>query len=232
MEFKLTIDITDRLADAINALSAAIAESPRKAPPQCAQEAPECAEAPEPVVTQAEPENAKIDPPEPQESAPVVDEERAADCAGVQFHCPTPTQALPAVSTDADVATTPQEKPEPEKPKKKKSAKKVVAEAPAPAEAPQPESKPQPETPAVEAPEPVKADAPKTAGDDPMCGMTVVDAVKALVDEIQEKGIDMAQVNARVRAKANEIGLAYASAACLIKAIGYTDARKVALGEK
>ena len=65
-----------------------------------------------------------------------------------------------------------------------------------------------------------------------MCGMTVVDAVKALVDEIQQKGIDMGQVNARVRAKATEIGLAYASAACLIKAIGYTEARKVALGEK
>jgi len=67
---------------------------------------------------------------------------------------------------------------------------------------------------------------------DPMAGMTVIDAVQALVSEIQDRGIDMAAVNARVRAKANEIGLTYASAACLIKAVGYVEARRVALGEK
>lgn len=245
MEFKLTIDITDKLADAISALSAAIAEA-RKchaasvtesvaqivgkvSSAQCAQEAPECTKEPDPVVTRAEPENAKIDPPEPQESAPAIDEERVADCAGAQFHCPTPAQALPAISTgDADAAPAPVE---PEKPKKKKSAKKAV-EAPAPAEAPQPESKPEP--PAVEAPEkpePAKADAPKAADGDPMGGMTVMEAVQALFDAIQKKGLDMADVNARVRTKANELGLSYSSIACLIKAIGYVEARRIALGE-
>ena len=259
VEFKLTIDITDKLADAVSALSTSIAAvrkchaasvtesvaqgksssaptpSHTKAP-QCAQEAPECTKEPEPVITQAEPENAKIDMPEPQESARAIDEEQAADCAGVRFHCPTPAQALPAtaVSTDADAAPAQQEKQEPEKPKKKKSAKKA-AETPAPAEAPRPESKPEP--PVVEAPEkpePAKAEAAKpdaTADGDPMGGMTVMEAVQALFDAIQQKGLEMADVNARVRAKANAIGLSYSSIACLIKAVGYVEARRIALGE-
>lgn len=224
MEFKLTIDITDKLANAINALSASIVEVSRKAPPQCAQGAPECTKAPEPVITQAEPESAKIDPPESQESASVIDEERVADCAGAQFHCPTPEP----VNADTEVAPAPVE---PEKPKKKKSAKKA-AETPAPAEAPQPESKPEPL--AVEAPaypEPAKTDAPKAADGDPMGGMTVMEAVQALFDAIQQKGLDMADVNARVRTKANELGLSYSSIACLIKAVGYVEARRIALGE-
>lgn len=253
-EFKLTIDITDKLADAISALSASIAEtrkchaasvtenvaqivgksssaslSSHKTTPQCAQEASECTKEPEPVITQAEPESAKIDPPELRESAPVIDEERWADCAGAQLHCPAPAQPPPAVSTDADVAPAPVE---PEKPKKKKSAKKA-AEAPAPVEAPQPESKPgpKPEPSAVEAPEPAKADAPKAADGDPMGGMTVMEAVQTLFDAIQQKGLDMADVNARVRTKANELGLSYSSIACLIKAVGYVEARRIALGE-
>lgn len=250
MKFTLTIDITDKLADAIGALSASIADAQKchaasvtenvaqivgkslSAPlsaPRCAQEAPECTKAPEPVITQAEPESAKIDPPESQESAPVIDEERVADCAGAQLHCPTPAQALPAVNK-AEAVPEPQETA-PEKPKKKKSVKKAV-EAPAPVEAPQPESKP--EQPAVEAPaypEPAKTDAPKAADGDPMGGMTVMEAVQALFDAIQQKGLEMADVNARVRAKANELGLSYSSIACLIKAIGYVEARRIALGE-
>lgn len=254
LEFKLTIDITDKLADAISALSASIAEasvtenvaqivgkvssaslSAHKEAPQCAQEAPECTKEPEPVIIQAEPENAKIAPAELQESAP--DEEHTADCAGAQFHCPAPAQPLPAVSK-AEAVPEPQEKQEPEKPKKKKSAKKAV-ETPAPVEAPQPESKPQPESPASEAPEkpepakpePIKPDEPKAADGDPMGGMTVMEAVQALFDAIQQKGLEMADVNARVRAKANELGLSYSSIACLIKAIGYVEARRIALGE-
>lgn len=260
MEFKLTIDITDKLADAISALSASIADarkchtasvtenvaqivgkvssaslSSHKEAPQCAQEAPECTKEPEPVITQADPESAKIAPAELQDSA--SDEGRIADCAGAQFHCPTPAQPLPAVNK-ADAVPEPQEKQEPEKPKKKKSAKKA-AETPAPAEAPQPEAKPQPEPPVVEATEkpepakaePVKPDEPKAADGDPMGGMTVMEAVQALFDAIQQKGLEMADVNARVRAKANELGLSYSSIACLIKAIGYVEARRIALGE-
>lgn len=257
MEFKLTIDITDRLADAIAALSAAVAESTghaaalearqpveerasRKATAQCAQDVAGHAEDVPPAVTRPEPEKARTEAPETQETAP-ADEERMADCAGAQFRCPTPARPIPAVGTGGPgVAPEPQEAA-PDKPKKKKAPKKPV-EAPervpeaAPAVTPAEPEKSRTEA-QERATEPVQAGTPEPepaakASDDPMRGMTVVDAVKALVDEIQEKGIDMAQVNARVRAKANEIGLAYASAACLIKAIGYTEARRVALGEK
>lgn len=259
MEFKLTIDITDRLADAIAALSAAVAESTghaaapearqpveerasRKAPAQCAQDVAGRAGSDAPAVTRPEPEKARTEAPETQETAP-ADEERMADCAGAQFRCPTPARPIPAVGTGGPgVAPEPQEAA-PDKPKKKKAPKKPV-EAPervpeaAPAVTPAEPEKSRTETQEratgpVQAgtPDPEQAE-PASAPDDPMRGMTVVDAVKALVDETQEKGIDMAQVNARVRAKANEIGLAYASAACLIKAIGYAEARRVALGEK
>ena len=105
-----------------------------------------------------------------------------------------------------------------------------------PAEAPEPA--PEPEAPVIQpAPEPAPAaptspQEPEKSDGDPMAGMTVVEAMQALVSEIQQKGVDMASVNGRVRAKANELGLAYSSAACLIKAIGYVETRKVALGEK
>lgn len=78
----------------------------------------------------------------------------------------------------------------------------------------------------------VNSEPEKKEADDPMAGMTVVEAMNALVSEIQSKGVDMADVNSRVRAKAGELGLTYSSAACLIKAIGYVETRKVALGEK
>lgn len=257
MEFKLTIDITDRLADAIAELSAAVAEgtghaaaleawqlvedrASRKAPAQCAKDVAGRAGSDAPADTQPDPEKARTEAPETQETAP-VDEERVADCAGAQFHCPTPARPIPAVGT-GDSGATP-EPAAPDKPKKKKAPKKPV-EAPervpeaAPAVTPDEPEKSLTETQEIATgpvqagtPEPGQAE-PASAPDDPMCGMTVIDAVKALVDEIQAKGIDMAQVNARVRAKANAIGLAYASAACLIKAIGYTEARKAALGEK
>ena len=258
MEFKLTIDITDRLADAIAALSASVAESTghaaaleawrlveerasRKAPAQCAQDVAGRAGSDAPAVTQPEPEKARTEAQE--RVTEPADDARIADCAGAQFHSPTPAHPIPAVGTgDSGVAPEPQEAA-PDKPKKKRAPKKPV-EAPERApEAAQAVTPTEPEKSRTETQEiatgPVQAGTPEpeqpepaSAPDDPMRGMTVVDAVKALVDEIQEKGIDMAQVNARVRAKANEIGLAYASAACLIKAIGYAEARRVALGEK
>ena len=222
MEFKVTIDITDKLAAALAALSASLVRAPLPAAQEpaaeCAQSAAECAECNPPVVTPPEPETVCSDAPKPQESAPVTDDANSE------------TEPVQAEQPEAVKA--------PDKPKKKKAQKKPV-EAPervpdaAPAVTP-----PEPEKACTEAQEcatePAQAEQPEAAKaqDDPMCGMTVVDAVKALVDEIQAKGIDMGQVNARVRAKANEIGLAYASAACLIKAIGYTEARKVALNEK
>lgn len=214
MDLRITIDITDRFAGALNAVAdalksakpadaaEAIAERNRRLSAAGLNCAPRAAAEAEPVITPPAPESALTEAVQPQETA--IAETPAND----------------------DVSAV---EPATEKPKKKKASKKPV-EAPEPA--------PEPEAPVTQpAPEPV-ATAPtapqeKTKSDgDPMAGMTVVDAVQALVSEIQDKGIDMASVNARVRAKANEIGLTYASAACLIKAIGYVEARRVALGEK
>jgi len=218
MDLRITLDITERFADALNALvriaQSVSIQAARTAIPepfaysvetpnaQPAQTAPESVAEAEPVVIPPEPEAAPTETVQPQETA--ISETPANDDA-------------PAVE------------PVPEKPKKKKASKKPV-EAPESASEPEaPVTQPTPE------PAPAAPTAPQetTKSDgDPMAGMTVVDAVQALVSEIQGKGIDMASVNARVRAKANEIGLTYASAACLIKAIGYVEARRVALGEK
>lgn len=229
MDLHITLDITERLADALNGIADAIkgrqsdaiagmleernrrlSATGFKCVPcnyeQPAQAAPASAPEPEPVVVPLEPEIAPTEATQAQESA--VAHEPANNDA------PAPEPAVEAA---------------PEKPKKKKAQKKPV-EAPEPA--------PEPEAPVTQpAPEPV-ATAPtapqettKSDGD-PMAGMTVVEAMQALVSEIQQKGVDMAAVNGRVRAKANELGLTYSSAACLIKAIGYVETRKVALGEK
>ena len=209
MDLRITIDITDRFADALNALASTIQSvsiqtvpAPISEPLVYSVETPEPVAEAEPVVIPPATESAPAEAVQPQETA--IAETPANDDA-------------------------PTVEPAPEKPKKKKATKKPV-------EAPEPAS--EPEAPVIQpAPEPVAAaptapqETTKSDGD-PMAGMTVVDAVQALVSEIQDKGIDMASVNARVRAKANEIGLTYASAACLIKAIGYVEARRVALGEK
>ena len=227
MDFRVTIDITDRFADALNAIadalksaqpigiSEAIAERTRHlsaagfncvpcAEAQPAQMASEPVEEPEPVVISPAPENAPAEAVPPQETA------------------------IPETPVNDDA---PAVEPTPEKPKKKKAAKKAT-EAPEPAPASEaPITQPEPEL-APTAPAEAQETTPKPDGGDPMGGMTVVEAMQALVSEIQQKGVDMAAVNGRVRAKANELGLAYSSAACLIKAIGYVETRKVALGEK
>lgn len=218
MDLRITLDITDRFAAALNVLASTIQSVSIQAAPapiseplvysveipnaQPVQTAPEPVAEAEPVVIPPEPESAPTEAVQPQE---------------------TPITETPA-NDDA-----PAVEPAPEKPKKKKAQKKPV-EAPEPA--------PEPEAPVTQpAPEPERTDTPASqeatkSDGDPMAGMTVVEAMQALVSEIQQKGVDMAAVNGRVRAKANELGLAYSSAACLIKAIGYVETRKVALGEK
>lgn len=224
MDFRITLDITERFADALNALvrivqnvsiqaaRTAISEpltysagasdtQPAQAAPA---PAPEPAPEPEPVVVPPEPEIAPTEATQAQESA--IAHEPANNDA------PAPEPAVEAA---------------PEKPKKK-TAKKKPVDAPTPAPEPEPVVvPPEPETAPTEA-----ATQPQQPEGDPMAGMTVVEAMQALVSEIQKKGVDMAAVNGRVRAKANELGLTYSSAACLIKAIGYVETRKVALGEK
>lgn len=218
MDFRITLDITERFADALNALvrivqnisiqaaRTAISEpltySAGASDTQPAQAAPAPAPEPEPVVVPPEPEIAPTEATQAQESA----------------------VAREPANNDAPA---PEPEPVAEKPKKK-TAKKKPVEVPTPAPEPEPVVvPPEPETAPTEA-----AAQPQQPEGDPMAGMTVVEAMQALVSEIQQKGVDMAAVNGRVRAKANELGLTYSSAACLIKAIGYVETRKVALGEK
>lgn len=225
MDIKLILDISARCEHVLNNLADAMSRHPfvrycdyddrqagephptfaellRGYLPRTPAEAPEPAPESEAPITQPEPETPQAAPTEPPETA--ITETPAND----------DTRAV---------------EPTPEKPKKKKVSKKSVEASELATEPEAPVTQPAPEPARTDAPAP--QEAAKSDGD-PMAGMTVVDAVQALVSEIQDKGIDMASVNARVRAKANEIGLTYASAACLIKAIGYVEARRVALGEK
>lgn len=218
MDLHITIDISERLAGALNALARTL---------QCVSIQTAPAPIHEPLVYSVEIPNAQpaqITPEPATESEPVV-MPPATESANTEAVQPQETAITETPANDDAPAVEPAQ----EKPKKKKASKKPV-EAPEPAPEPEaPVTQPAPE-PAPTAPT-APQEAAKSDGD-PMAGMTVVDAVRALVSEIQDKGIDMASVNARVRAKANEIGLTYASATCLIKAIGYVEARRVALGEK
>lgn len=82
--------------------------------------------------------------------------------------------------------------------------------------------------------QPVEAipDAPDAdAQADPYNGMTLLGAVQSLLDEVREKGLELADVNARVRKECSARSLPFSSAACLMKAVGYAQARKVVFGE-
>lgn len=205
LNLNITIDISERLEAALSALVRTI---------QCVDIQTAPAPIPEPIVY----------------SVDIPDAHTA--CAAPE---PTSEPEAPVIQPAIEVVETPANddapatEPTPEKPKKKKAPKKPVE---APETAPEPEvpvtqSEPEPAATAPTVPqEAAKSDS------DPMAGMTVVEAMNALVNEIQAKGVDMAAVNSRVRAKAGELGLTYSSAACLIKAIGYVETRKVALGEK
>lgn len=130
---------------------------------------------------------------------------------------------------------------QPEKPKVKKSRSKKAQAEPEPVEAPQESA--ETATVSAEASEQV-ADTPKPQNDaqeqsscnpepdeDPYCGMTLLGAVQSLLDEVGQKGLELADVNARVRKECSARGLPFNSAACLMKAVGYKEARRIALGE-
>lgn len=97
---------------------------------------------------------------------------------------------------------------------------------------PEPQAEAKPEPKAEPKAEPVAAPAPasKPSGDS-YGGMPLLQAVQALLDEVAQRGIELADVNARVRQAATERSLPYTSAACLMKAIGYDETRKIVLGE-
>ena len=81
------------------------------------------------------------------------------------------------------------------------------------------------------APAPVSAPEAQDAPSDPYNGMTLLGAVQNLFDEVRDKGLELADVNARVRKECSARSLPFSSAACLMKAVGYTQARKIVLGE-
>lgn len=222
MEFKLTIDFSDRTVQALTAIAEALKfSSVKPARPEIAQNAPETRLEVEPVPVQADVENAQPVAAQPQSKAV----------------SPEPTEPV-------ETSDPAQETPKAELVKKPK--KKAVKKAPeSPQNAPEAEPAPvqaegenvqpaaaQPQSEAA-SPEPVEvqedAKAEK-AEDDPMQGMSVMRAMQVLLDEIDEKGIDMADVNARIRAKAQELNLSYPSGTILMKAIGYVETRKIALG--
>lgn len=75
-------------------------------------------------------------------------------------------------------------------------------------------------------------DAPDAdAQADPYNGMTLLGAVQSLLDEVRDKGLELADVNARVRKECSARSLPFSSAACLMKAVGYAQARRIVFGE-
>lgn len=219
MEFKLTIDFSDRAVQALAAIAEALRFSNVKsAQPEIAQNAPETRLDVQPAPVQADGENVQPAAAQPQDEAVSPEPDETAN----------PAQETP--------------KAEPVKKPKKKTVKKAPE---CPQNAPEVEPAPvqakvenvqpavaQPQSEAV-SPEPVEAqEGAKTekTEDDPMQGMSVMRAMQVLLDEIDEKGIDMADVNARIRAKAQELNLSYPSGTILMKAIGYVETRKIALG--
>lgn len=183
---------------------------------------------------------AEVDNPAPEpESAPQV----ATSCESVAVPETGPSPA----EAQADAPAEPAEAPKPKRgrPRKAEAVQKDAQAAPESAEiveadnpAPETESTPQVQTScesvAVPEPqaEPVAAPAPasKPSGDS-YGGMPLLQAVQAMLDEVAQRGIELADVNARVRQAATERGLPYTSAACLMKAIGYDETRKIVLGE-
>jgi len=119
---------------------------------------------------------------------------------------------------DAISAPVDNRAPEPEKSSQDETSCDAAADTHAPVE---PEKVPgEPAVPAA---------APTTA-EDPYHGMTLMQAVSALMAEVHDTGVELADANARVRKECEARGLPYNSAACLMKDMGYDATRKIALG--
>lgn len=225
MDLRITFDISDKLNAALGRLAIAIEAARACAVSPVHSEAVECpAKSTEIVpVAQIEPERATTQP----EREPVKTE-------------PVLTQSEPIQEPAAnDNAEEPQKAdPEPvKKPAKKKAVKKAEIAPVAQIELEQETTQPKPETVKTEPvlaqgeTESTKTEDPAKAADDGMAGMNLMEAARQLIEDIQDAGVEMADANARVRAKANELGLSFGSITCLIKAIGYVEAKKVAIGK-
>lgn len=219
MEFKLTIDFSDRAVQALAAIAEAIrVSSVTPALPEIAQNAPETRLDVEPVPVQAEAENVQPVATQPQDEA--VSSEPAETAEPVQETPKAETVKKPKKKTVKKAPESPQNAPETEPAPVQAEGENVQPAA----------AQPQSEAVSPEQPEAKEDAKAEKAEDDPMQGMSVMRAMQVLLDEIDEKGIDMADVNARIRAKAQELNLSYPSGTILMKAIGYVETRKIALG--
>lgn len=236
MEIKVTIGISERTFAAVSLLAGAMqslayAYSSRSDKTWGAEIAAKKrdaeAETAQPCERSAEPQN---------------DAQAQSSCEPV---AEIPEPPVEVAATEPESASEPAEAAQveaaPDAPKPKKSRKKSapadepqnvapetpqsVEETPADNLSPEPQNDVQVQTSCESEPE--KA---KPADDDPYHGMTLLQAVQSLLDEIAQKGLELADVNARVRKECESRGLAYTSAACLMKAVGYDETRKIALG--
>lgn len=171
--------------------------------------------------------------------------------AQVQTSCePEPVSDAPA---DESPAEQEPDRPKSRRGRSRKAAAKaeptetaeIVSQEPEPAEPVNPPTEDKsdaqaqaPRTPAPVSEQPVAQhveavpDAPDAdAQADPYNGMTLLGAVQSLLDEVREKGLELADVNARVRKECSARSLPFSSAACLMKAVGYAHARRIVFGE-
>lgn len=225
MEFTIKIDITERLEKSLQAMSAAIFNARvLPTPEECRAryfadvdpEAEYVSQEKAKIATEMheEPTQAVVIQPEPEsvKSEPILEQHEAAP--------------EPPANDNAEAEPV-------KKPAKKKSSKKAEIAPETHEEPARVVAQPEPEVvkpePILEQPEPKKEAQPPA--DDGMGGMSLMEASQQLIKDIQDAGVEMADANARVRAKANELGLNYGSITCLIKAIGYVEARKAAIGK-
>lgn len=225
MDLRITFDISDKLDAALGRLAIAIEAARVCAVSPVHSEAVECpAKSAEiapvaPIVS-----GQLITQPEPE----VVKTELVLAQGG--------SAPEPAANDNAEQPL--EVEPEPaKKPAKKKTVKKAETAPVAQVEPEQAITQPEPENVKTEPvltqnePETAKAEEPAKTEDDGMAGMNLMEAARQLIEDIQDAGVAMADANARVRAKANELGLNFGSITCLIKAIGYIEAKKVAIGK-
>lgn len=219
MEFKLIIDFSDRAVQALTAIAEAIrVSSVTPARAEIAQNAPETRLDAEPIPVQADVENAQPVAAQPQDEA--ISPEPAETAEPVQETPKAETVKKPKKKAVKKAPESPQNASEAEPASVQAEVENVQPAA----------AQPQSEAVSPEPPEAKEDAKAEKAEDDPMQGMSVMRAMQVLLDEIDEKGIDMADVNSRIRAKAQELNLSYPSGTILMKAIGYVETRKIALG--
>lgn len=234
LELKLNIDISDRLDRAIRALVEAIAvreNAPHESIPASVENVhptmPEVQDVAEPEP-KAEPEFPKVSEDVASAKSDGISEAKPEPKPEPKAEPEPEPKAEPKPELKAEAPRGPQDDP---LIPAKEAAPPKRARAKAQKKAPENVESPKPAEPSPEPEKPQDGIDEAKSGDDPMQGMSIMQAVKVITDELCQRGIDLADANARVRLRANELGLNYGSFTCLVKAVGYVEARRVALGE-